>query len=275
MMRIWQMTFQIPRRIFLAFLGSIGAFRAADARGTATASSVVSHRGQFSFGNAQGRVPENTMAAFRSAAASGVKFLETDCQVSADGYAMLIHDKTVARTTGAAGQVGELTLAELRALDASLGADVRFKGEKIPTLEEFFRFCRERGLTAVPEIKDYRTASDIQIMMDVMKRSIKPESVIWCSARLNDLVAVRKRYKVDQCGLGLIGHSIKNLQAFADLGGKRAVLLNWRKIIENPDWVQSCHAAGVEVWPWTVNRLADAERLLEMGCDKIISDGFR
>ncbi len=85
---------------------------------------IAAHRGFAA------RAPENTMAAFRQAAEFGCLWIETDVQLSADGVPVLIHDETVNRTTNGSGKVTDLTLRELRALDAGLWAGEVYQGKK-------------------------------------------------------------------------------------------------------------------------------------------------
>ena len=66
---------------------------------------VIAHRG------ASGLAPENTLAAFRLAAALGAEGVEMDVQLTADGQAVVIHDSYVNRTTDGKGSVASLTLA--------------------------------------------------------------------------------------------------------------------------------------------------------------------
>ena len=73
---------------------------------------VAAHRG------ASASHPENTMEAFRAAIEMGVDQIETDVRITADGELVLIHDATVDRTTNGTGKVAQMTLAELKALDA-------------------------------------------------------------------------------------------------------------------------------------------------------------
>src|SRR5215212_8356264 len=74
---------------------------------------VIAHRG------GAGLWPENTLYAFERAAAMGVDVIETDVRATKDGELVVIHDDNVNRTTGGAGAVGALTLAELKRLDAA------------------------------------------------------------------------------------------------------------------------------------------------------------
>ncbi len=73
---------------------------------------VVAHRG----GRARG--PENTLEAMRLGIAAGADAIELDVHRCADGDVVVIHDATVDRTTDGRGAVGEMTLADLRSLDA-------------------------------------------------------------------------------------------------------------------------------------------------------------
>lgn len=91
---------------------------------------VVAHRGS------SGTAPENTMAAFMAAAAAGADLIECDVRFSSDLACVIMHDRTVRRTTDGWGQVHRLSLAELRHMDAGRWFSPRFAGERIPTLAE-------------------------------------------------------------------------------------------------------------------------------------------
>ena len=76
------------------------------------------------------------MAAFRAAVELGASAVELDVQQSLDGELVVMHDDTVERTTDGRGPVGELSLAELRALDAGSWFSPEFAGEQVPLLRE-------------------------------------------------------------------------------------------------------------------------------------------
>jgi len=97
---------------------------------------VIGHRG------ASGHAPENTLAAFKKAAALGATFVETDLHLSRDAHFVAIHDATVNRTTNGQGAVHDMTLAELRRLDAGSWFGSEFGGERIPMLEELLEFSK-------------------------------------------------------------------------------------------------------------------------------------
>jgi glycerophosphoryl diester phosphodiesterase len=91
---------------------------------------LVAHRGS------SGSAPENTLASFRQAVADGADMIELDVRLSRDGHLVVLHDRTVNRTTNGRGKVWDLTLDELKALDAGSWFGKRFAGEHIPTLND-------------------------------------------------------------------------------------------------------------------------------------------
>jgi glycerophosphoryl diester phosphodiesterase len=113
---------------------------------------VIAHRG------GPDRAPENTLAAFRTAIALGADGVELDCQRSRDGALVVIHDETVDRTTNGRGLVGNLTLAELRALDAG-------QGEAVPTFEEVLALAQAGGVQLVAEIKSPELYPGLELEM--------------------------------------------------------------------------------------------------------------
>ncbi len=92
---------------------------------------VVAHRGLLKHS------PENTLATFRACLELRLGF-ELDVQPSKDGVLVCVHDDTVDRTTNGTGRVADLTLQELKKLDAGGWFDSQFAGERIPTLQEVF-----------------------------------------------------------------------------------------------------------------------------------------
>src|SRR2546421_10465444 len=86
-------------------------------------------------GNAD-ECPENTLASFRSAIELGVDLIELDVHLSEDGDLPVIHDHLLDRTTNGSGLVRDHTMEDLKRFDAGSWKDPRFKGERIPSLDE-------------------------------------------------------------------------------------------------------------------------------------------
>jgi glycerophosphoryl diester phosphodiesterase len=93
----------------------------------------IAHRG------ARKDRPENTFAAFDEALRQGCDGIELDLQLSADGVPVVYHDRTLAKIGGGRKRVSELTLRELKRLDAGAHFDRRFSRARIPTLEQVLR----------------------------------------------------------------------------------------------------------------------------------------
>ena len=91
---------------------------------------VIAHRGD------SAHAPENTLRAFEAALKAGADAIEIDVRVTKDGVAVLIHDASVFRTTLKEANVADLTLEDIRALDAGSFKGEKFKNAKIPTLDE-------------------------------------------------------------------------------------------------------------------------------------------
>lgn len=91
---------------------------------------ICAHRG------ANETHPENTLAAFKEAVRLGAHMVEFDVQITKEKYLVIMHDKSVDRTTNGKGLISELTLAEIKKLDAGSWKSQEFKGEKVPTLRE-------------------------------------------------------------------------------------------------------------------------------------------
>ena len=103
----------------------------------------IAHRG-FS-----ARYPENTILAFQKALDLGVKWMEFDLQITQDGHIVIIHDKTVDRTTDGTGEVSSLSLAQIQSLDAGIHAGEEFAGQQIPTFNELLDFLAGKSRMAV------------------------------------------------------------------------------------------------------------------------------
>jgi glycerophosphoryl diester phosphodiesterase len=119
--------------LVLGFLAACASIDAAEPRPLA-----VAHRGLLR------HAPENTLANFRACLELRIGF-EVDVQRTKDGQLVCIHDDTVDRTTNGTGNVAEMTLEEIRGLDAGSWFDPQFAGEKVPTIEEVLKLVAEYG----------------------------------------------------------------------------------------------------------------------------------
>ncbi|RNA68884.1 glycerophosphodiester phosphodiesterase [Alteribacter keqinensis] len=108
---------------------------------------VIAHRGNTFY------APENTMAAFLSAASYNISGIELDVQWTKDGVPVVFHDEKVDRTTNGSGWIRSFTYRELRQLDAGSWFAGRFGGEKIPSLQEVLEWMKGEDITLHMEVK--------------------------------------------------------------------------------------------------------------------------
>ena len=112
---------------------------------------VVPHRGLLH------HAPENTLANFRACLELGMGF-EFDVQRAKDGELVCIHDDTLDRTTNGKGRVADFPLAAIRELDAGGWFSPRFKGEKVPTVEEVMALVAARCANHIGDLDGFHWA---------------------------------------------------------------------------------------------------------------------
>ena len=129
---------------------------------------VAAHRGWSAV------YPENTMEAFKAAVELNVDQIETDVRITKDGELVLMHDAKVDRTTDGTGKVCDMTLAELKALDAGIKKGEQFRGARVPTFVEFMDLVRDLpDMTVDIELKEYPTEGWEETSYSVCDRVLK------------------------------------------------------------------------------------------------------
>lgn len=220
----------------------------------------IAHRG------ASGTFPENTVSAFRAAIDAGADMCELDVQLSRDGAVVVIHDDTVERTTDGTGEVAELTLEELRRLDA--GAKFKsgaFKGAQIPTLDEVFAVTSGKcGLNI--ELKAGGLEHPVaQIMQarDALSDSIV-SSFDWEYLKIIQRLHfnIRVALLAEEKPVDLLMNAI----------AMRAHAINPRWDMVTSDLCKAAHERGLKVYTWTVDADERMRALIECGVDGIITN---
>ncbi|MBU7600206.1 glycerophosphodiester phosphodiesterase [Streptomyces sp. P38-E01] len=211
---------------------------------------TVGHRG------VMGVEPENTLRSFRHADRLGLDAIELDLHLSKDGALVVMHDTTVDRTTDGTGAIGDLTLAELRGLDAG-------SGEQVPVFEEVVDTVRS-PLQA--EIKDVAAA---RVLAEVIARRELHDRVTVISFHA---AALREtRALLPEIPLVLVtGRSTPTAAARAVELGAHMVSCDLRHL--TPDVVRECREAGLKVISWTVNTAEDLGRARELELDGVVTD---
>lgn len=225
----------------------------------------VAHRG------ASAAAPENTLAAFRAALELGADGVELDVQLSRDGEVVVCHNTTVDQTTDGHGPLRDMTLAELRTLDAGSWFGPEFAGERIPTLQEVFDLIGNRALLNV-EMKTVGLRSDglEARVAEVIATNSLHRQVIVSSG--NPLALWRLRCIDPRILLGLL-HA-----PYLPLFLRRA----WLRPLVRPEALHPHYtmvdagymrwAQGCSVNVWTVDGPAEMRRLIGLGVKAIITN---
>ena len=228
---------------------------------------IFAHRG------ASAHAPENTLAAFELALAQGAEGIELDAKLSADGHAVVIHDATVDRTTDGHGLVKDMSLADLRSLGAGLFFAEKYRGEKVPALEEVFEALGKRIFINV-ELTNYNTPGDhlVESVCMLVKKFELQKRVLFSSFFASNLSQARGLLPEVPRGLlafnGLLGAWARSF-GFA-FGRYQALHPNLKDV--TPQQVQRVHRLERRVHVWTVNAAEDMRRLFDWGVDAIFTD---
>ena len=236
---------------------------------------VIAHRG------ASGTAPEDTLAALELAFAFGTRLAEVDVRVSSDGHAYLLHDPDVDRTTRALGPGSDLTLLELRMLDAGRWKGEAWVGQTIPSLADALRLADRFGASLYI---DPKTPAAEAVAAAIDEAGVPPETV-WLSFgdpfQLEEYVALLPTSPGVWWG-GIPedwGEPDFDAEAWFEslsLANVVAVEFDWPTVIGDERFASYSEAArdvGLEIWTYTVNNRDDMVRAAgELGLDGIETD---
>jgi glycerophosphoryl diester phosphodiesterase len=168
----------------------------------------------------------------------------------------------VDRTTDGSGEVTEMTLDELRSLDAG-------RGERVPTLQDVIDLAAGRmGINI--ELKGARTAKPaLELIETAVDNGWEISGFHVSSFRLEELSAIRELSDDVRTGV-LYALDDGRIMDFAERN--RAYSLNPHHRAVTPKFVAEAHDRGFKVFAWTVNESEDIARMKENGVDGIISD---
>jgi glycerophosphoryl diester phosphodiesterase len=228
--------------------------------------------------------PENTMAAFRRARAMGVDVLEMDLRFSADGEIVLMHDATVDRTTNGQGRVADLTLGDLRTLDAGHRFEddsgrflFRGTGLTVPSFREVLRAFPSSRMNV--EMKDF-TPGQARVLCNLLQECHAVDRVLVSAFPQSSMAALREAcpgvatgatrreaitfYYLNRLRLGRLFRSpAVTMQLPPRFRGREVI---------TPRLLAAAREGNRPVQVWTVNDEAEMKRLLEMDVQAILTD---
>lgn len=217
---------------------------------------VYSHRGESKY------APENTMSAFFLAFLVGSDGIETDLRKTKDNILVLIHDKSVDRTSKHIGNIANLTYSELLKIDFG---NKYYAGEKIVTLTEFLKYFSEKNINIYIELKE--TGYEKLIIDNLKMFDLK--NVVLISFKYNLLKAIRKIDK--DIKLGWLIYDVND------------TIINYCKKIQinhvlctslclNKEEVDQLKKNNFVVCAWGIINKFEIKRLNKIGVERIIYD---
>lgn len=243
---------------------------------------VIAHQG------GDGVWPGDTMYAFENAVQIGADVLEMDAHITKDGQIVLMHDEKVDRTTDGTGLIEDLTLDQLKQLDAAYkwsnddGKTFPYRGQgiQVPTLEELFqqfpemRYVIEIKLTENPIdkplcelIRKYSLQDKVVIASfhdQAMKNFRKTCPEVATSASRGEVTTFVLLGKVLLSGLVAPGY--ESIQPPYDPAESKNIPIMTKRFI------REAHAKNVAVEPWTVDDPKLMKQYIEWGVDGIMTD---
>ncbi|NOZ22797.1 MAG: glycerophosphodiester phosphodiesterase [Planctomycetes bacterium] len=213
---------------------------------------VIGHRG------AAGLEPENTLRSYRKALEIGVDYVETDVYLTQDKHLIVMHDRTVDRTTNGTGSVEEMTFDEIRELDAG-------EGEQVPTLREVLELIKGKAKIHI-ELKGEGTPKPV--VDTVREMDMVPDVVITSgnTERVKEVKGLCPDVAVEH----IYGDPPPDAVERAVSAGAGRVSVNIRHITQ--EYVDAAHAAGLLVIAWPPNTEEEINHALSFGVDLICSD---
>ncbi len=219
---------------------------------------IIGHRG------ASAIAPANTLKAFEKAIQLKADYVEFDIHISKDGKIVIFHDFDTFNTTGVKGLIKDLSLDQIKNLDAG-------EGEKIPTLRELISIARKKmGLQI--EIKSTNT---LDKMIQILKEEDLLKTSIVSSFMLDELLKLKLLEPSIKTGL-LLPLELKRpniiKRKIVRLAKNNFYSIHPHYTVTTKEIVDFTHSNGLKIIVWTVNDREIMEKLIEICVDGIITD---
>jgi glycerophosphoryl diester phosphodiesterase len=233
---------------------------------------VVAHRG------ASVTHPENTIEAFIAAIEAGADYVELDARLTSDGVAVVLHDFDVSRTTNGSGFVHQLSLAEVKRLDASGG---RGNAAEVPTLKEALGALSGRAgvnveiknLPGEPAFDSPREAAAEEAVRLLDETGFSGPVLV---SSFNWLSIERVRALDAGIQTGFLTSAVVDPRAalvYVRSRGHGYVLPQSPALLQaGGGFVEDAHRDGIRVGTWTVDDPETIEQLFAMGADAVATN---
>jgi glycerophosphoryl diester phosphodiesterase len=212
--------------------------------------------------------PENTLAAIEEAIHNGADFAEIDVQETKDLKLILLHDKSFKRTTGIDKSPWELTLNEIKELDAGSWFSNEYTGEKIPTLNEAIDYSKGKISLNIEIKTDKHNKNIAREVVKVIKENGIIDTCVVTSLDYEVLEEIEKYESKIKTGYIMY-------MAIGDLNKLNIDFYSVEETLINKKFIVDAHNNDREVHVWTINTVESMENILEFDVDNIITDNVK
>ncbi|MBI4534980.1 MAG: glycerophosphodiester phosphodiesterase [Ignavibacteriae bacterium] len=230
---------------------------------------IVAHRGS------SGSAPENTMAAFELAVAEGADMIELDVRMTRDYHLVVHHDRNVRRTTNGVGNVWDLTLDDLKRLDAGSWYSSRFTGEHIPTLCEVLSFLPATILVNIEVKTDgerrKRLAFGESLILTILEKKVQ-DRIIVSSFDHGFIKQVHKLHPAIRTGALYVPvrDAVRKPSTLAHRLGCDAFICSRTQLRRR--FADDAHAHSIFLGCYTINTGAELKKALRYDVDAVITN---
>jgi glycerophosphoryl diester phosphodiesterase len=225
---------------------------------------IIAHRG-FS-----GMYPENTLLAFQNAVELGVDGIELDVHLSRDKQVVVIHDENLERVAGRRDRVQDLSAAELAQAEVR-GGSLDVRGQTVPTLEQYFRLVRDKGVFTNIELKNslvpYKGLE--REVLELVEVYGLQGRVLISSFNHHSLAKVLKLSPGMRCAC-LTACRLERGGEYAKTRGFSFVNPHYLSL--DDESIAEIHGAGVGIQAWTVDKPAPIQYLCLKGVYGVITN---
>jgi glycerophosphoryl diester phosphodiesterase len=180
-----------------------------------------------------------------------------------------MHDGTVNRTTNGQGKVHDMTMAELRRLDAGSWFGSEFAGERIPTLDEILEFSKKHDVVFYLELKPGGSWGGEHALVGALRESGEIPRAVVISFDADILARLRQIEPTLMTGLLYDGQIEEPLKKALEVGARQLAV---RSDLVTPALLKDARKRDLQVVCWTVNHPAHIRMLMAAGVDGIMSD---
>ena len=231
---------------------------------------IIAHRGL------SGKAPENTLASFRKALATpGVDMIEVDVRISSDGRVIVLHDRSLQRTSTGNGSARNFTLAEIQSYDAGSWFHPSFSEERIPLLRDVLQLARGKCWVNIELKGDFlrrETGTLVTRTMETVEECAMREHVLY-SSFTHDLLA-QVRSLNPKATTGVIYNVYRDLGRSPSKLAQRvgASVFVCAKHELRRMMVRDAHQHQLSLYVYTLNAVQEVKKMLDFGINGVISD---